>query len=43
MSAPGRKVKYHEAAFIASLKERESGKTELLNSPIYSLKVSYAW
>lgn len=43
MSAPARKVKYHEAAFIGSQNKRESEKIELLNSPIYSSKVSYAW
>lgn len=31
------------ATFIASQNKRESEKIELLNSPIYSLKVSYAW
>lgn len=29
--------------FLAFQNKRERGKIELLNSPIYSLKVSYAW
>lgn len=41
--APGRKVKYHKATSIVSRNKKESEKLELLNSPIYSLKVSYAW
>lgn len=43
MSASGKEASYHGTMFLASQNKGESGKIELLNSPIYSLKVSYAW
>ena len=43
MSAPGRKVKYHQGTLRCPHKTKgEVKKIELLNNPIYSLEVSYA-